>query len=103
MAWARHRLRTARSSPLRLFTAGSLNCPVDMPDADLDMYGVEGNIELNSAEMNDTRPALGALDLQITDDCRQELDRYCSPNWNSNNYGIDIYIKAVEIIGRQML
>ncbi|KAH3809445.1 hypothetical protein DPMN_137814 [Dreissena polymorpha] len=75
MAWARHRLRTARSSPVRLFTTGSLNCPVDMPDADLDMFGVEGNIELNSAEMNDTRPALGALDLQITDDCRQELDR----------------------------
>ncbi|KAH3881512.1 hypothetical protein DPMN_005438 [Dreissena polymorpha] len=72
MACARHRFRIARSSPLRLFTAGSLYCSVDIPDADLNMYGVDGNIELHSAEMNDTRPALGALDFQLTDDCRQE-------------------------------
>ncbi|WAQ94405.1 hypothetical protein MAR_006876 [Mya arenaria] len=29
-AWAGHRIRTVKSSPIRLFTAGLLNSPVEM-------------------------------------------------------------------------
>ncbi|WP_215897481.1 hypothetical protein, partial [Acinetobacter baumannii] len=29
-AWAKHRIRTIRTSPIRLWASGQLNCPVDV-------------------------------------------------------------------------
>lgn len=53
-AWLRLRLRTARSSLLRLFLSGSINCPVDSPVAELEeLYGVDGEIELQTNQSQD--------------------------------------------------
>lgn len=101
-AWARHRLRTARSSPLRLFMAGSINCPVDTPltDSETELYGVEGNIQLDVNHTNDQRPSLSPLVLDFGADCETELLQNCPSDWHSDNYGINIYMKAVDILQR---
>ena len=46
-AWARHRLRTTKSSPMQMWLSGQLQNPVGVDDvnmADIPMYGVEGDI-----------------------------------------------------------
>ena len=105
MAWARHRLRTARSSPLRLFTSESMNCPVELPPPHSlpeTEELVNDDINLNIADIDDTRPSLNPLNSQISHECQEDLERNCPRNWVSDNHGIDIYLKAVEIIQRHI-
>lgn len=98
-AWARHRVRTVRNSPLKLFTAGAANCPVVVPLAnDVNDEIVDSDATL----FDDTRPYLDSLNLQISDECAQELEFNCPKDWSSNNFGTDVYLKALEIIQRQI-
>ena len=104
-AWATHRIRTARSSPLRLFLSGSLNCPVEVPETEQEFYGVEGeiNFETGPAPQTDGRPMLEPLALDLREACEEELQRNCPRDWNSENYGIDVFQEAVGIIQRHMV
>lgn len=98
-AWARHRVRTVGATPLQLFTAGAANCPVEVPLAN----EMEDHIEESNAAIDDdTRPSVDPLDIQISNDCVQQLDLNCPKDWSSTNFGIEVYLKAVEIIQRQM-
>ncbi|KAL3878069.1 hypothetical protein ACJMK2_035702 [Sinanodonta woodiana] len=96
-AWARHRLRTVRSSPIRLYTAWLMNNPIDSPLADANNYGVEGNIDLDDSEDN-PRPIFVRQSITTEERCQQELNLKCPNNWTSSNYGIDIYREAIRII-----
>lgn len=104
-AWANHRIRTARSSPLRLFLSGSLNCPVEVPETEEEFYGVEGevNLETDQAPQTDGRPMLGPLAVDLREACEEELQRSCPTDWDSENYGIDVFREAVGIIHRHMV
>lgn len=99
-AWAMHRLRTARSSPMRLFLAGSINTPVDIPlGAEEEVnYGVDGNS--NGVQEQNARPVLNPISFEINATCRSQLETHCPKDWISQHFDIDIYIKAVEIIKR---
>ena len=97
-AWATHRIRTVRTSPLRLFTAGAINCPVEDPSMNMN----ESNNELHGAEFDDSRPSIDPLDLHLGNECNQELGVNCPKNWSSSNFGIDIYLRAVDIIQRHI-
>ena len=89
-AWSRHRTRTVKSSPIRLWVSGQLQNPV--------------GIELSSAEwvldeerVEDRRPifeARGALSEQ----CFEILRNQVPSNWTSSNYGIDVYLTVLDII-----
>lgn len=96
-AWAKHRIRTVRSSPIRLFTAGLVNNPVDIPATDVENYGIEGNVHFDNEEEN-PRPIFVAPAIEINEQCQIQLDLHCPNNWNSSNFGIDIYTKAVRIL-----
>lgn len=104
LSWANHRIRTARSSPLKLFLSGSINCPVDIPIDDIgeELYGVEGDIDItvNEAIQSTERPILGPLGLHVTEPAAEELQINCPTDWISENFGIDIYQKAVRILER---
>lgn len=104
LSWANHRIRTARSSPLKLFLSGSINCPVDIPIDDIaeELYGVEGNIDITANEtiQSTERPVLGPLSLHVTETAAEELQMNCPTDWNSENFGIDIYQRAVGILER---
>ena len=104
-AWARHRLRTALSSPLRLYMAGSINCPVDSPltDTEAQIYGVEGHIDLETNQPGEQNASLSPLAMEIGADCEHELVQNCPSDWISDNYGIDIYLKEVEILQRHAI
>lgn len=58
-AWSKHRIRTIKTSPIRSWVSGQLNCPVDVDigEEQLTMYGVEGFL---SEGPDDNRPAYEA-------------------------------------------
>ncbi|XP_070175898.1 uncharacterized protein, partial [Littorina saxatilis] len=107
-AWQRHRLRTARSSPLRLFWAGSVTCPVDVPlsDTEADLYGTEGDVEETDGDdledniRHDSRPSFDPVQLDINWVCQQELETVCRADWVSENHGIDIFLLVVDVLRR---
>ncbi|VDI45885.1 Hypothetical predicted protein [Mytilus galloprovincialis] len=102
-AWGKHRIRTAKSSPLRLFTAGMINNPTDFDILDIGNYGTEGNYEDNFNDydgIQDTRPILDSRAFSVNEICQEELNLHCPRNWASSYYGIDIYHQAVQIIER---
>ncbi|CAG2202812.1 unnamed protein product [Mytilus edulis] len=91
-AWAGHRLRTARSSPLNLWTSGQLQNPVGLDGAaNLQNYGVEGFVDQNDVEDGE-RPIFASLAYLINEQCRdiiaQEFIR------NGNNFGIDDFLRC---------
>ncbi|VDI57833.1 Hypothetical predicted protein [Mytilus galloprovincialis] len=93
-----HRLRTARSSPLNLWTSGQLQNPVGLDGAaNLQNYGVEGFVDQNDVEDGE-RPVFASLAYLVNEQCRdiiaQEFIR------NGNNFGIDDFLRCLEIVER---
>lgn len=98
-AWSRHRIRTVRSSPLRLWVAGQFQNPVGTDHAsagDLEYYGVEG--ALQDYGNGDDRPIFEAPTILLSDHCSQTLRNQVPPDWTSTNYGVDAYLQARSII-----
>lgn len=63
-AWFRHRIRTIRSSPLRLWLAGQMQDPgPDVSMLDLNNYGVEGIV--TDDEDRDNRPVFCPLVIEM--------------------------------------
>ena len=94
-AWASHRLRTVRSSPLRLWSSGHMNNPVtEVRDAEPNEIPDDGD----NTTGTDTRPIFDKIQLPISEHCKQRLEFQCPHNWNCSNFGINIYCRAVDII-----
>lgn len=96
-AWSRHRMRTVKSPPIRLWVSGQLQNPVgiELSSAELQSYGAEG--VLDEERVEDRRPifeAPGALSEQ----CFEILRNQVPSNWTSSNYGIDVYLTVLDII-----
>ena len=96
-AWNKHRMRTTKTSPLRLWISGQLQNPfgADIPPEYLELYGVERNVE--DACIEDERPTFvsptdGILDEQIIECLHAEILSNDFPT----NYGIDDYIAAMQ-------
>lgn len=95
-AWSRHRIRTVRSSPLRLWVAGQLQNPVGIgpTSVDVEHYGVDGVMRDREG---DNRPIFEVPHI-VSVHCLQTLGNQVPPVWNSTNHGIDIYLQALHII-----
>lgn len=97
-AWSQHRMRTTRSSPIRMWVAGQLQNPVglELRSEALVHYGVEGFVE----DVGDRsgRPVFEPLSFQLSDNCRQQLNIEIPSTWTSSNFGIDLYLKALRIV-----
>ena len=96
-AWSRHRVRTKNSSPLRVWVADQLQNPVgiECDIADIEHYGVEG--VLHEERDEDSRPIFEAP-YTLSDHCLQSLRNQVPPGWSSTNYGIEVYLQALNII-----
>ena len=96
-AWSRHRVRTMKSSPLRVWVAGQLQNPVgiDSDIVDTEHHGVEG--VLRDERDVDSRPIF-EMPYTPSDHCLQSLRNQVPPGWNSTNYGIEEYLQALSII-----
>lgn len=97
-AWARHKLRTVKSSPMSLWTSGQLQHPTGILGSNLQDFGTEGYIDENSNEEESGRPIFQPFDHRISDQCRLELSM--EPPRHTINFGIDYYLKCLEIIER---
>ena len=99
-AWATHRMRTTRTSPLRLWIAGQAQNPigVDLSSDDLQEYGADGHVDgdENNTEDGD-RPIFSPPLLMLSDNCITELN---SLELNSNNFRMEQYVSSLQIIER---
>ncbi|KAK6166823.1 hypothetical protein SNE40_023438 [Patella caerulea] len=97
-AWARHRLRTVGTSPLRLFLAGSFNLPVPpVPmSEDNSHYGVEGQVDIDV--IDNPRPQLNPINLNAPPDFERQLFSQYPVNRLSENHGIDLYMDVVRYL-----
>ena len=102
-AWNNHGLRTERGqTPNQLFTAGALRLrnagltALDFFDAVPDTYGIdeEGVGSLDT----DDGVVVPSVDFELTDDQFQELQHTVHPLSDSDDFGIDLYIRTLEFI-----
>lgn len=95
-AWMTHRLRTTKSSPLKLWVAGQMNNPIgiEFTHEELLCYGVEGFAD-DDLEEND-RPIFSAPEVLFT----EAIDVYNATIDPSvvDNSGINAYTKLLEIV-----
>ncbi|WAR15512.1 hypothetical protein MAR_005617 [Mya arenaria] len=98
-AWAGHRIRTVKSSPIRLFTAGLLNSPVEMA---LDFPQVASNETESRDEEGSPRPIFSSPLVFVNDNCKSELHLDIPKHWESSNFGVDIFLKAIAIIQKHI-
>eukprot|EP00112_Aurelia_sp_Birch-Aquarium-sp1_P023268 Seg6868.1 transcript_id=Seg6868.1/GoldUCD/mRNA.D3Y31 product="hypothetical protein" protein_id=Seg6868.1/GoldUCD/D3Y31 len=107
-SWNNHPMRTARNwSPYRIWVNGVLDIPnhenvgvsdiVDSSSGEVEWYGYDPRAPapnddgLSSVEVLDADPNLPD---HILEQLRAEID----PCENSNNFGIDIYLRALNIV-----
>jgi hypothetical protein len=97
-AWSHHRMRTTRSSPLRLWLQGQMHNPVGLSIApeDLLLYGVEGAIPDNKCRGG--RPIITPLAPILSEEQQHVLSTIVPPDWASTNFGIDRYLEAISFI-----
>eukprot|EP00112_Aurelia_sp_Birch-Aquarium-sp1_P022602 Seg6421.1 transcript_id=Seg6421.1/GoldUCD/mRNA.D3Y31 product="hypothetical protein" protein_id=Seg6421.1/GoldUCD/D3Y31 len=99
-AWSSHRMRTIKTSPLRLWISGQMQNPsgIQMSHEELEFYGTEGIIEDDSNEPHEGgRPIFYAPDV-LSDELLQHLHASVPQNLLNHNHGIDMYQTALEEI-----
>ena len=98
-AWSKHRMRTTKISPLRLWISGQLQNPVgaDIPPENLELYGVEGNLEDDNIE-NERPIFVSPTDGVLDEDILECLHAQIPLNDFPANYGINDYVAAVQLI-----
>ena len=96
-AWSNHRMRTVRSSPLRLWIAGQVQNPVgvELSADELQLYGAEGLEDIGVDEAESDRPFFAPPILELTVDCMTELNSFTS---SQGDYNVGKYMKTLEII-----
>ena len=99
-AWCRHRMRTTKSTPLRLWVAGQLQNPtgIMLSDEDISHYGTEGYDNVDDTLFEENRPIFEPPANVVSEECLRDLSSQIPTFWTSQNHGIDIYIQALDII-----
>lgn len=99
-AWENHRMRTTKTSPLKLWISGQMNNPVgiNISEEDLKLYGIEGDIgDVESTEGVSARPIFSAprvLNSNVSD----TLNNNVNPESYRDVTGIDLFINVLEIV-----
>ena len=99
-AWSKHRIRTIKTSLIRLWVSGQINSPTDdLTEDEVLKFGVEGLI--SEDDQTDRRPTFCApTDQILTNIAVSQLDTAIPFESRPSNYGIDNFIKAKEILSR---
>ncbi|KAL4234771.1 hypothetical protein ACF0H5_006413 [Mactra antiquata] len=98
-AWNNHRLRTVKSSPIRLFTAGMLNnSPADPVTTDLDPSFHTETDESDGEYGSEQRPVFAFPNIHLSTDRLALLEEQCPYDWVSQNHGIDVFVEACRIV-----
>jgi hypothetical protein len=101
-AWASHRMRTIRTSPRQLFVSGYMNDPLTIATCSSEnIEDPEAVLQIAELENENPRPTFETT-FDVSENCQRELNLHCPKDWTSSNFGIDIYLKALEIIQRNL-
>ena len=95
-AWANHRMRTTKTSPLRLWVAGQMQNPtgIELSDDELEFYGTEGNVE---GSENNTRPIFSVPNI-FSVDMIQNMEAAVSQLEFNENFGINMYLEVLKVM-----
>lgn len=97
-AWAGHRMRTTKSSPLAMWTSGQLQNPVGIDEnVDLENFGVEG-VDGDVAFVEGERPIFQSLSHLISDQCREALR--LNFRWDMQNGTVEDFQRCLSIVDR---
>ena len=97
--WARHRLHSTRSSPMQMWMSGQLQNPIRVDKinmTDITMYGIEGNIDEEDENVNQ-HPIFDPPQVELSENCLQEMAYRVPSTWTSDNYGIDKFEETLRI------
>ena len=96
-AWSNHRMRTVRSSLLRLWVAGQVQNPVgfELSADELRWYGAGDLEDIGVGKAESDRPIFAPPILEFTVDCMTELNSIRS---SQGDYNVGRYMKTHEII-----
>ena len=95
-AWSKHRIRTIKTSPLCLWVAGQMNCPLDdMSEDQLRNLGVEGILTDEEVGM---RPIITSPTDNLRETVLTQVNTEVPFESKPENYGINNFIKAKEIL-----
>ena len=98
-------MRTTRSSPIHMWVSGQLQnlLAIELVGSAIEYYGAEGIIDNSREGEGGSRPILQSLSISPTDQCKSQLASQVPSSWSSENYGVEHYLKAVEIIKQHAL
>lgn len=94
-AWGCHRIRTVKATPLQLWGSGQVQNPVGMQMNETELPELGVGEQNNEATRDGERPIFQPLNL-INEQCREILNNEL--NRTGENFGIDDYLKSLEII-----
>ena len=95
-------MRTTRSLPICIWGSGQLQSPLDIElvESATEHNGVEGIMDNDRKGEIDSRSVLQSHSISLIDQCKSQLASQAPYPWSSESYGVDHYVKAVEIINR---
>ena len=102
-AWSKHRLRTGKSSPVRLWVSRQMNCLVEnyILPSELEMYDVEGVI--TNEFVADNRLIFYASNEELLTNDLLNIWKHEIPYSNCTpNYGIESFLKTKGLISRYL-
>lgn len=99
-AWANHRIRTVRKTPMQMFTTSVMNNTVDEspPLPDSNELVTDDNPDEPENGQGTQGVELLSSSVSVPNDKLQTLRQNCPLNWRSHDHGIDVYLKAYAII-----
>ena len=106
--WNNHGIRTENNlTPHQLYVGGTLRMhssglsSLDFLDEVDELYGVENSGDVSSVEPAES-VAVPETVLSISDATLQQLSQTVHPLAESDNYGIDLYLDAVQVLTRHI-
>ena len=97
-AWATHRMRTTKTSPLKLWVSGQMNNQVgiDLTEDIFQFYGAEGNFD-EDLSSESGRPIFTAPEI-LTEDMIDTLNETVNITAIDDSTGIDVYKKVLDVV-----
>ena len=97
-AWSKHRIRTIKTSPVRLWVSGQIDSPIDDLKEDRVLnFGVEGLIA-EDGQVDQRSTFCAPTDQMLTNHAVNQLDAAIPFESRPSNYEIDNFVTAKEIL-----
>ena len=96
--WNHHGMRTANhQTPLALWQTNMINIPDDSPLVNFDEYGIDYTGPV-PAVVTDNNVAVPNSDVELTEEQLQHLESHVDPLADDGNHGIDLFLRALDIV-----